>query len=460
MNDKHAGSSHGAPARTISKEYAWYALIVLTFINLVNYLDRYVLASVSESVRATFKFGDSDLGTLQSAFFFVYMFASPFAGYLGDRVSRRILIAAGVGVWSLATVATAFADSFEHLLLARSLTGIGEAGYGIVAPAMLSDLFSKESRARTLSVFYLALPVGTAAGYSFGPYVASHFGHAPGAAHDGLFCNIGLHEGWRYSFLLGGAPGILLAVLSVFLREPPRGGKDIMDGMHVTGEFRWSQVGGLLKTKSFLANVFATTAMTFAIGGLATWAPAFVQRVHGYTEKEAGVHFGILVASTGFFGTIIGGFVADYARRWTSAAHFVVPAITLAGSAATLLFALLATTREMFWSLGGVSVFLLFCNSGPLNAAILNVSMPAVRATAFALMIFTIHLLGDAFSPHLLGMLSEHYTKELGEAEALRRAFLVAPPIVFLGAIVLFVSARWLAGDMAAMEKKLERASS
>ncbi|MFN0205372.1 MAG: spinster family MFS transporter [Planctomycetota bacterium] len=454
-----SGSPQQRDSSVFSPAYAWYTLIILTFINLINYLDRYVLASVGESVRATFQMGDKDLGTIQSAFFFVYMFASPFAGYLGDRVSRRILIVAGIGTWSLATVATAFADNYFHLWLARALTGIGEAGYGIVAPAILADLFSKESRSRTLSVFYLALPVGTAAGYWFGPTVSQHFGHAPDAPHTSWMCNIGLHEGWRFAFLLGGLPGILLAILAGFLREPPRGGKDMIDGHAALGEFKWSHVAGLLKTRSFIANVFATTAMTFAIGGLATWAPAFVQRVHGYSEKEAGSLFGIIVAICGFLGTISGGFVADFARRWTQAAHFVVPGITLSCSAISLMIALLSSSRESFWGFGGVAVFLLFCNSGPLNAAILNVSLPAVRATAFALMIFTIHLLGDAFSPTLIGMISDHYEPDLGKAESLRRAFLIAPPIVFVGAIVLLIFARWLPRDMQAIDAKIKEAS-
>jgi MFS family permease len=442
-----------------SKRYAWYALSVLTFINLINYLDRYVLPSVAESVKASFRIDDAKLGSLQSAFFFVYMFASPLAGYLGDRVSRRILIVVGLGLWSAATVATAFADSFPHLWLARAATGIGEAGYGVVAPAFLSDLFSKERRSRTLALFYLALPVGTAAGYAFGGWIAQRFGDAPGGPHTAPLCFIGLHDGWRYSFLLGGIPGLILCFLAAGLREPPRGGRDVEEGQVLESKFRWSAVGDLLRTRSFVANVIATTAMTFAIGGLATWAPSFVQRVHNYSEADAGRWFGLVVALTGFLGTIIGGFASDYARRWIPAAHFVVPGLTLCGSAACLFVALLSTTRAGFWGFGGVSVFLLFCNSGPLNAAILNVSMPAIRATAFALMIFTIHLLGDAFSPTVIGAVSEYYEPSVGRAESLRNAFFIAPPIVLLGGIVLLVFSRWLPRDMAAVDAKIREAS-
>ena len=254
---------------------------------------------------------------------------------------------------------------------------------------------------------------------------------------------------------MGGIPGLILCFLAAALREPPRGGRDVEEGQVLVSKFRWSAVGDLLRTRSFVANVIATTAMTFAIGGLAAWAPSFVQRVHDYSEADAGRWFGLVVGVAGFLGTIAGGFAADYARRWIAAAHFVIPGLTLSASAVCLFVALLSTSRAGFWGFGGASVFLLFCNSGPLNAAILNVSMPAVRATAFALMIFTIHLLGDAFSPAVIGAVSKYYEPSVGDAESLRRAFLIAPPIVFLGGIVLLVFSKWLPRDMAAVDAKI-----
>jgi len=458
VNAPNAASSSAA-SRAVSPGYAWYALGVLSFINLINYLDRNVLPPVVDSVKQTFAIDDGAIGLLGSAFFIVYTIVSPAAGYLGDRVKRRTLIVSGILLWSVATVASAFAQDFEHLLIARAMTGVGEAGYGIVAPAFLSDLFSKESRSRTLSVFYLALPVGTAAGYAWGGYIGQHFGHATGAEHTGLLCSIGIHEGWRYAFFSGGIPGICLAVLAMFLREPRRGGMDAdLSSAEENGKFAWGSVMELLTTKSFLVNVAATTAMTFAIGGLAHWVPAFVQRVHGYTQSEAGQIVGIVVAAAGTVGTVAGGFFADYARRWTTAAHFVVPGITLLLSAAVLLIAFLASSREVFWTLGGLGIFFLFCNSGPLNAAILNVSMPNVRATAFAAMIFTIHMLGDAASPTIIGWISDRLAGSHGYSpgEALRYAFLLAPPIVAVGGLLLLIFSKWLPQDMDRLEARLK----
>ena len=450
------GGVTGAIARRVlSNRYALYALAVLTFINLVNYLDRNVLAPVLDSVKASFSIDDQQAGLLTTAFFWVYTIASPISGYLGDRVSRRVLIVIGIALWSVATVSSAFATSYHQLWLFRAATGVGEAGYGIVAPAFLGDLFSKEKRSRTLSVFYLALPIGTAAGYAFGGYVGEHFGHGPGEPHAGLMCDLGIHEGWRYAFLFGGIPGLLLAVLAAFLVEPPRGAHDAVGVEIGVGKFQWASVGSLLRTRSFVINVAATTAMTFAIGGLAQWAPTFVQRVHGYSKDQAGVWVGIVVALTGTVGTIFGGFLADYARRWTNAAHFIVPGVTLSLCSVALAGAFLATGRAGFWVFASISIFLLFCNSGPLNAAILNVSMPAVRATAFAITIFTIHLLGDALSPWVIGGVSDLFQPSVGPATSLRYAFLIAPPIVLVGGLLLIVFAKELPKDVAEIERKI-----
>jgi MFS family permease len=452
------GAAATAAPGVLSAGYAWYALIVLSFINLINYIDRTVLAPVLPQVQATFRIDDAQAGLLTTAFFWVYVIVSPLSGYLGDRVSRRALIVIGIVLWSVATVASAFAQSYEQLFLARAFTGVGEAGYGIVAPAFLGDLFSKERRSRTLAVFYLALPVGTAAGYAFGGWVVQNFGHAAGEPHNSVFCNIGVHEGWRYVFFFGGIPGLLLGSLAFFLVEPRRGGQEGTDLEHGGGELNWKGIGSLLKTKSFVVNVAATTAMTFAIGGLQQWAPTFVQRVHNYSPDEGGKLVGIIVAVAGTLGTVFGGFASDYARRWTRAAHFVVPGITLGLSSVALAVAVMAGSRETFWIFVAAAVFLLFCNSGPLNAAILNVSMPAVRATAFAITIFTIHLLGDALSPLVIGWMSDQFrTKGIAstEAQSLQYAFLVAPPVMLIGSVILILFAKHYPRDVDAVEKRI-----
>ena len=147
-------------------------------------------------IQQEFRLDDARAGYVLSMFVLVYMAASPFTGVMGDRWPRRYLVGSGVLLWSIATIATGFARSYHHLLLARSFIGIGEAGFGAVSPTIISDLFPKERRGRMLAFFFVAIPVGSALGYILGGAVGSH-------------------HGWRAACFLAGAPGILLGLFGL-----------------------------------------------------------------------------------------------------------------------------------------------------------------------------------------------------------------------------------------------------
>src|SRR5882757_1980184 len=184
---------------------ARYALGILTLINLFNYLDRWVVAAVLESIKKSeLHLSDTELGLIGTGFIVVYALTSPFFGSLGDRRSRPPLIALGVAVWSVATSLAGFARGFTSLFIARSGVGVGEAAYGTIAPALLADSFPIERRGRVLAVFFAAIPIGSAAGYILGGLVDHHFG-------------------WRAAFWIAGAPGLLLSVLVMMVKDPPRG---------------------------------------------------------------------------------------------------------------------------------------------------------------------------------------------------------------------------------------------
>src|SRR5438132_6327950 len=188
-----------------SQRAARYALAVLTFINLFNYLDRWVVAAVVESIkRSELHLSDTQLGFIGTGFIIVYTLTSPLFGMLGDRRTRPPLIAIGVALWSIATALAGFARGFASLFAARSAVGIGEAAYGTIAPALLADFFPFERRGRVLAAFYAAIPVGSAAGYVLGGIVDQHLG-------------------WRAAFLIAGTPGLLLSALVLAVKDPPRG---------------------------------------------------------------------------------------------------------------------------------------------------------------------------------------------------------------------------------------------
>jgi len=183
------------------------ALVVLTLINMFNYIDRWMVPPLFESLKREPILGhpsDARLGSLMTAFVIVYTVASPVFGLLGDRMRRTRLIAAGVAVWSLATATAGLAASFLMLFLARATVGIGEAAYGTIAPALLSDYYEPDRRGRVMAIFACAIPIGSALGYVIGGLVDTHFG-------------------WRAAFFVAGLPGLLLAALVFTVGDPPRG---------------------------------------------------------------------------------------------------------------------------------------------------------------------------------------------------------------------------------------------
>src|SRR6185503_10186767 len=180
-------------------------------LNLLNYLDRFVLNAVRTPLAADFQIGYGDSGRTVTAFMFGYFLTSPFFGYLGDRVSRKWLIAFGIFVWSVGTVLTGFAASFMTLLWYRVLVGFGEASYATISPSLISDAFAATKRNNALTIFYAALPVGAALGYLVGGEISAIWG-------------------WRHAFIWAGIPGVLLALVLLPFKDPERGQADLTAG--------------------------------------------------------------------------------------------------------------------------------------------------------------------------------------------------------------------------------------
>ena len=360
------------------------ALTALTGINLFNYLDRYVLGAVLPAMTAALGISDTQAGALPTVFILTFALVSPLAGVLGDRQPRFRLAAIGVLVWSLATCASGMAQTFAALVLARAITGVGEASYTVVTPSLLSDFYPPARRAGALARFYAAIPIGSAAGFLVGGVVNAHWG-------------------WRAAFFVAGAPGALLALVLLLFRDPPRGAHDRVVGgaMDLPKAFR-----ALWARKSFWFNTAAQTLYTFTMGGLAIWMPTYFVRVHHLPLRTADLGFGGILVVAGFVGTLLGGRAGDRLAARRDDGHFVVSAISLVSSLPFTLIALLHPSPAIFWPAMFASLTLLFLNGGPLNAAMANVLPPELRARGFSIYSVSIHLLGDAPSPFLIGALS------------------------------------------------------
>jgi MFS transporter, Spinster family, sphingosine-1-phosphate transporter len=412
----------GSPSPPISRGQAIFAVALLFGVNFLNYIDRYVIAAVGPLIQREFSLRDTELGLVGSMFMVAYMIASPFTGVLGDRWPRRYLVGAGVLVWSLATVLSGLATSYHHLLLARSVIGVGEAGFGVVSPTLICDLFSREARGRVLAFFYVAIPVGSALGFLLGGFMGEHYG-------------------WRAAFFLAGAPGLLLGLLAFRMREPPRGAGD---GVSAAQEhrFEWKTARGLATNRSFVFTTLGLAAMTFALGGMAYWMPTFFARVRGLPLDRANTLFGGITVASGFVGTFLGGWLGDWLLKRTDKAYLLVSGIGMLVGVPATYVGLTATDPSVYLPALFLAEVMVFLNTGPANAVIVSVVMPEIRATAIALSVFAFHLVGDVPSPILIGRVSD-WTGSLEQALLLCTVAIAASGVFYL------LGMRTLGADMA-----------
>ena len=394
--------AQGAPVERDVVRLGRTALAVLTLINLFNYLDRWIVAALAESMKhSELHLTDTELGSLMTGFLIVYMIAAPLFGALGDTRSRTRLLGLGVAIWSVATALAGLAWSYASLFAARAAVGVGEAAYGTISPALLADFFPRARRGRVFAIFFAAIPIGSALGYVVGGLVDHYFG-------------------WRRAFFVAGVPGLVLAALALRLYDPPRGAQD-PDDAPVPGGHPASLSGAtraayraLLRNRPYVLTVLGYAAYTFAIGALAFWTPAFLERTRGLAKAQATVQFGAVVVVTGFVGTYVGGSIGDYFLRTSRQAYLWVSGVATLAAAPLTLVALAAPRPVVYWSAMVAAELLLFASTGPINSAIVNAVSPQMRATAVALSIFAIHVLGDVPSPSLVGVISD--ARSLGEA--------------------------------------------
>jgi MFS transporter, Spinster family, sphingosine-1-phosphate transporter len=392
---------------TSTKLYPRTALVLLTTLNLFNYIDRSVLFAVQPLVQKEFHRSDAEFGLLTSAFFIFYMIAAPVMGPLADRYSRKVIVIVGAMVWSGATLLTAVTHTFTELLIRHTLVGIGEASFVTIAPTLVVDLFPEEERGRILGIFYLTIPVGTALGYIIGGYLGPHYG-------------------WRSPFYVGAAPGFLVALALMFIGEPERGQYDTLKETPERGT-----VWGLARNPAFWTATLGMAAMTFALGGLLVWMPTFLSRVRGYSLGSANQIFGGIVAFDGTVASLAGGWLGDWLLRRTKSAYYLVSAASMALGIPVMAVALFSPGPLMVPAIC-LGAFLLLLNTAPLNAAVINSVGAHIRATGIAVNIFVIHLLGDALSPWLIGFIADRKSLEGGFVSTVI-AIAISSAILFYG---------------------------
>ncbi|MDG3006688.1 spinster family MFS transporter [Paludisphaera mucosa] len=423
----------------------YFALAVLFGMNLLNYIDRYSFFAVGVQIKEAFQIDDFWYSILGVAFMVVYTVVSPLMGWLGDRYDRRRLLAGGVALWSFATVGSAFSFDFHHMFFWRSLLGVGEASYGVIAPTLIADLFPVEKRGRAMGVYYLALPLGGALGYALGGWIGDHWG-------------------WSRAFLVVGLPGLLFAVAGLLIHDPGRGASE---GVRHAGKADRPKMGDYVKLfgiPTYVLNTIGMAAVTFATGAYAVHGANFFQTVRGMSMTKATTSIGILSALAGLLGIALGSGLADYTTRFTRRAYLLLAAVVTAGAVPLGLLAILE--KDVAISLGFLfgAMLLLSMVLGPCNTVIANVVPANKRASGYALYIFLIHVFGDISSPVILGWISTQFGRPEVEASWLGRFFsslgatpvgdenltvamLVVAPVLAIGAFFFLLGSRYLPED-------------
>lgn len=431
---------------------AFGTVLLLLALNLLNYIDRYILPGAQPLIQREFHATDQQMGALTTAFFLTYMLFAPLSGWLGDWFRRKPLIITGAVIWSLATLGSAFVHTYWSLYTRRALVGVGEATFGIFGPAVLADFYPDRERNRILSIFYLAIPVGAALGYLAGGELGSLWG-------------------WRGPFLICAIPGLLVAVLYGFWgREPERGAKDQQQRVTRSRIDRWSTFERIVKQRlrrirvgpfltafglgaitftfrtirfarprlrifrnpAFLTATFGMAAITFALGGISAWVPTFLHRNNGLSVANSSLVVSAITVIDGIGGTVVGGWIA---HRWQKTNHRALYLVSMWSVILTLPFGVLVffgphttTIPALF-----LAEFFIFLNTGPLNAAIVNSVHGAVRATAISINLFCIHMFGDTFSPTIIGAISDRSNLSVGLGATLV-SLVIACAILWYGA--------------------------
>lgn len=434
-------SSKNQGIAPLTRRQARFAFIVLLAINILNYADRSVLAAVQTKIQPEFQLTNTELGLLASSFLFVYGIATLPLGIWADRSTRKNIVALCVGIWSIATALAGMTQNFFQLLTARSVLGIGEAGYAPASLSMLGDYFPKSQRGRILAIWSIGNIIGTAIGQAMGGLVA-------------------VTLGWRWAFYLVGIPGLIAAFLIWRAIEPKRGAFDQGEGNgegaslahehgSIGGTGFWHAIKQIIKIPTYWILIGAFIASFFTVGAAMAWMTTYIVRGFNVTEAQAGLITGGTLAIGSIIGTLAGGWLADALQRRMPQGRLLVSTISFLVGAPLTFIALSLTSLVPFTIVFTIDIVFLSLCLGPLNAVIQDIIEPEIRSTAIGVVLLVAHLLGDAASPLIIGIIADR--------TSLGTAFLTtAPTSLLIAGLICLIGLKTVARDMKAMEERIK----
>lgn len=374
----------------------WFTVAVLCFINLINYMDRFTIAGVLTDIQDSFNINDDDGGLLQTVFIISYMIFAPIFGYLGDRFSRKAIMAFGIALWCATTLLGSYMNSFGWFLAFRAFVGIGEASYSTIAPTILSDLFVHDLRSKMLAIFYFAIPVGSGLGYIIGAETAKFMGS------------------WHWALRVTPVLGMIAITLLLFIEEPERGLSEGTSHMQTTSYVE--DIKDISKNKSFMLSTVGFTCVAFVAGALSWFGPKLMHlglKMQPGNENiqlsEVSFIFGAIAMTSGIIGVPLGAILSTKLNKQYPRSDPVICAMGLLISAPMIAAAMILITANT--NLAYLSIFIgqvaLNLNWAIVQDILLYVVVPTRRSTAEAFQILISHAFGDAGSPYLVGVLSE-----------------------------------------------------
>lgn len=433
--DVREGSEGGPAAPEVSRGYANYVLVVLFVVYVFNFMDRQVLSIVLEDIKREIELSDTYMGFLAGfAFSLMYTFAGiPIARY-ADRASRRNVVTIGLLVWTSFTAVTGLVTSFAQLFAARIGVGIGEAAGSPPSHSLISDYFPLERRATALSIYGMGVYIGIAGAMIFGGYIAENFG-------------------WRSVYLALGLTGIPLAALVFFsVRELPRGYSDRRAGApaQVAAQPPLKEaILGILAIRSLMLIIAGTAVQSLAGYGLMVWGAPFLMRVHEMSRVDVGLSLGLIFGIAGCAGVYAGGRLSDHFGQRDETWYMKLPAVQAALGLPFLAGFLLAPEPGLALACFAPFYFIANMYIGPMFAMTQSLVPPSMRATASAINLFIVNLIGLGLGPFLMGFLNDALAAQYGD-ESIRYSLLSVGAVGATAFIFFWKASATLPDDLAA----------
>ncbi len=409
-----------------SKRYSNYVFMLLFLLYLFDYADRMVVTSMFTSIEKDWGITHTQSGLLVSAVYWAIVILTFPISILVDRWSRTKTIGIMAILWSFATALCALTGNFMQLFMTRLLIGIGEAGYAPGGSAMISGLYPVDKRARMMGLWNASIPLGTAIGVLMGGIIAQHLG-------------------WKHAFGIVAIPGLIVAILFLFVKDyktvdlffvDRNNNKVKMERQDIIREF--------INKPSIIYTYFGIAAVIFVTTSMITWLPTYFQNMRGLPQAKAGL-MASAVMVLALVGAPLGGYLTDRWRVTQSRARLLFPAISTLVTALLLfaaLFLFKGTIQYVILLLFGVSIMLFIAGAAAVTQDVIH---PGLRATSYAIAVIVQNLLGASTAPVIMG--------KMYDLTNIQTAFSILPFVLLTGSVLFYLGSRYYVVDLEKVAK-------